>query len=202
LFVDYVRSKSAGKFVPPVWVKPLSMLDQRVYRESVWGKDRWQIASQAGCEVGEVEQSLQRIEDAARRAGLGSYNAWLLAITGAEVSLSAPSSADPDSATLEQTIPSRCPAPDVDAQLNESLRVLRAALAQLPAEDRELLRLRCEQKYTGAQTANEFGMDLQEVYRCERKAFGRLDAALSALSPEYKSIGLNGLRDGLRGLYD
>jgi len=201
LFVDYVRSKPGGKFVPPVWVKPLSVFDQRVYRESIWGKDRWHIASHLACEIGAVEESLQRIEEAARRAGLGAYNAWLLAMNGAEVSLSAPSNGDPAGPTLEQTIPSPSPAPDVDAQLNESLRVLRTALAQLPAEDRKLLHLRCQRKYTGAQTATELGLDLAEVYRLERKAFGRLDDALSALAPEYKSLGFNGLRDGVRGLY-
>jgi RNA polymerase sigma factor (sigma-70 family) len=200
LYVEYVRSKR-GKYVPPTWVERLSKLDQRVYRESIWGKDRWHIASLVTCEVREVEASLLRIEAAARGAGLSAYNAWLTAMTAAEVSLSAPSNDDPDSAPLERTIASRCQAPDVDAQLSESLRVLRAALAKLPAEDRKLLHLRCERNYTGAQTATDLGMDLQEVYRRERKAFGRLDDALSALSPQYVSLGFDGLREGLRGLY-
>ncbi|MBZ5581065.1 MAG: hypothetical protein LAQ30_02465 [Acidobacteriia bacterium] len=198
LFASYVVWKR-GKYTAPKWVKRLREFDQTVHRDSVWGRTPQQTAARLRRSVEDVEESRERIGEAARQEGPDTAWQWLLALEGEEVSLSAPAG-DGEGVSIEQTLADESSRADAAALIAEGKRLLASALQRLSAAELVLLYMRCVRRLTGEQVAAELGLEMKTVYAREKHALEHFGRALDALGSGYEPLGISDLRDGLRGL--
>ncbi len=199
LFASYLAWKR-GKYVAPKWVMALPKFDRDVHREALYGRDGRQAALRLKCEPADVEESLQRIEEAARKTGPETLWAWLLALNGGEVSLNQPLADDEGQRTVGDTIASHLYSSERLTEKSEALRLIAAALEQLCKADRELLYFRCRERLTGQAVALKLGTEMKKVYEQEQRALEAFNRCMSELNPDYKSLTHKDLREGLGGL--
>jgi RNA polymerase sigma factor (sigma-70 family) len=197
LFASFMASKY-GKYVMPKWVSELRPGDRSVHRETVYGRGPRQIAYRLKCEADEVEESLFRIENAARSRGAETLWAWLLAREGMEVSLEQKAGQDEDGPTLGQVIPAVSEPVERSVELVQAQRLLRDAIRRLPPRDFEILELRCFRGFTGEQAAGRLKVKPKEAFEREQEAMASLHRILRQLCPTYVPMESRDLRDVLR----
>ena len=197
---DYIRH-IRKRPQEPLWVMALNDFDQRVYGLSVRYRDEMRVAQELRTQdLDTIRESRRRIEDAARADDPRTLQAWLVAVYGGMSALDARSPSESEVPAVEQMIAGSEPTPFEDADRSQRLGLLRRAISKLPPQDRELLRLRCQEALSLAGIAERLGLKYSALYRWFQRVVRQLQANIKEISPLYREVDDGDLIDALESL--
>jgi len=171
--ISFVQSEK-GKIVPPVWANDLSAADRNVLKELMHGHGVDGLAARLGMPPEEAQAAVERIHDAAKRAGWNKYWRHFMKVHGHEIQMPAASGDEDDENAVQLDPPDPSEPPDVQVALKGDQARVVAAFEQLSPEERVLIRLRYVDEKSVAEVARALSKTPGEIRAIEKEAMKKL----------------------------